>query len=110
MRLHEAATQVWDEYRRQGPGRVDERLYDAVAAAADVLEETLAALGGDEPLAETVRSMRDLAHRCARTSLGLSFITGEAGLIARPDQHAAYERGLATIRAAAERLQGAVGK
>lgn len=104
MRLHDAATRVWDSYREQGPGKVDSELYEAVATAAHALEAALVA--GNEPLTDTVRRVRDLAHRCACTSLGLCFITGEAGLIPRPDQHKAYEEGLAAIRAAADRLRG----
>ena len=94
---------VWHAYREAGPGRVDQALHEPVGAACDALEPALAR----EPAAvrEAVAVARDLAERCACTSLGLSFVSGEAGLIPRRDQHEALESALLTLRERAAQLE-----
>ncbi len=98
---------VWDAYRDAGAGRVEAALYEPVAAAGEALESTLGAATESDPILESVRVAKDLARRCACTSLGLSFISGEAGLIPRRDQHEALERALRTLRERAKELGGA---
>ena len=51
-------------------------------------------------LEEAVGVLALLGARCARRNEGLCFVTGEAGLIPRKDQHAAYEQALAIVRSA----------
>lgn len=116
----DAAAAIWSSYQEVGPSRVDERLFDELKVAMPALSKTLdcqAAMGevtgqlsidSDEPaqvIRETIESTRDLAKRCACTPMGLCFVTGEAGLIPRPDQHDAFEAGLKQLRGWCEKTR-----
>ena len=111
--LAERATVIWDTYQACGPGRVDCQLFDDVDAASKALDGLLqndelikaaSQLTARDPqdwqegLGKAIRQARDLAHRCACRPEGLCFVTGEAGLIPRRDQHAAFEDALEYIR------------
>ena len=96
---------VWEAYLSCGPGNVESVLFDGVDAMAQRLN---ALLENDEFLRNagnlvniepdewraTIERLRDLSYRCAGTPQGLCFITGEAGLIPRKDQHEAFEQAL----------------
>lgn len=88
-RLVQAAEIVWAEYQKVGPSKVGAKLYDAVATAADEIEQSSHQFGNKTT--ENVKQLRDLCYRCACTPMGLCFVTGEAGLIPRKDQHEAFE-------------------
>ncbi len=96
---------VWNAYQSCGPGSVERTLFDGVDAIAQSLN---ALLDNDELFRDVsnlvnidpdewranIERLRDLCYRCACTPQGLCFITGEAGLIPRKDQHETFERAL----------------
>lgn len=102
--LHDRASRIWRLYLENGPGRVPDVLYDNVDSAARLLNVQL----GIDPLRRMIDQMDldvsqlertigdtvEFARRCAATPIGLSFISGEAGLIPRRDQHLAFEASL----------------
>lgn len=106
----QAAEAVWLSYQTHGPGHVAADLHEPVELAATKTRAFLDAepvdLGGAEAaLRQSVDQLVDLSHRFAHTSLGLCFVTGEAGLIPRPDQHRAFETALSTVRDCVAELQ-----
>lgn len=114
----EHAEALWQDYKSLGPGKLDRCSWDGVAAAASEIESTI----GDPDVARwlkqldrgtalcdelqaEVKQLSRLARACACTPQGLSFITGEAGLIPRRDQHQAVESGLLKLRDMASQLR-----
>jgi hypothetical protein len=96
---------VWEAYQSCGPGNVESALFESVDVMAQVLnssfenEELIRDVSNfvnmkpDEWWAK-IEQLRELCYRCACTPQGLCFITGEAGLIPRKDQHEAFESAL----------------
>jgi hypothetical protein len=121
-RLCESAESLWKDYQIQGPGRIDAVSFDHVQAAAEELETALGRTTLPERLADIVnepaawiRELQDcvsllceLSRRCACTPQGLSFITGEAGLLPRRDQHEAFEQTLIRLRREAQLVDSAI--
>ena len=106
--LAEAGQSLWARYQVVGPGKVDAAYFDAVQAAAEQLEAVLIETEpphGLQDLHDCSARLRDLSRRCACMPQGLSFITGEAGLIPRRDQHEAMEQALRELRQAAVSLR-----
>ena len=114
------ASAVWTAYQANGPGRVDRSLFDSVESAYQALDElsgdgrfmesVIESLGLDknewpERLLQATRQAHDLARRCVCRPEGLSFITGEAGLMPRRDQHAAFEQAIGLLREQCRQLQ-----
>ena len=103
--LLECLERIWDEYCRRGPGQVESSLFDGVNQLAHRFDEQYIQFASsnprdalsDDPRPIVVELCR-LARRCACTSEGLYFVTGEAGLIRRKDQEQAYAEGLSRIR------------
>lgn len=99
----EGVSAVWDAYQEHGPGQVDESLFDAVPDAAAAVETYLARTAASdgsasaEALIAAVHTLVSLSRQCATSPQGLCFITGEAGLIPRRDQHEAFERALQLV-------------
>lgn len=108
----ECGTRVWNAYQADGPGRVDETLFDPIEAPSGEIARLLKdprilhavrRLSGDDTdewideLCVAVERVYDLTYRCAKRPEGLCFITGEAGLIPRRDWHAAMEDSLRLI-------------
>jgi|GEM_PF-4374362 hypothetical protein len=92
--LYQSLLDIWTRYLDAGVGSVDEQLYQPFSAAA--AEVTLALASSDEfddsivSLAQFqvhFQAAEKLARMCANTPQGLSFVTGEAGLIPRLDLH-----------------------
>ncbi len=107
------AGRIWTAYQVSGPGGVERESFDGVDASASELRrllgnaELIGAVGqltGNDPerwlheLADAVGRAHDLSYRCACTSLGLCFITGEAGLLPRRDQHESFQQALGILR------------
>ena len=117
--LAEAGQLLWSRYQDVGPGRVAAGYYEAVQTAAQQLDEALPANDAphwlakvtDQPsvwldeLRDCAARLADLARRCACTPQGLSFVTGEAGLLPRRDQHEAFEGALRELRERAAGLK-----
>ena len=102
---------IWNRYQQDGPGRLSAAMISPVDSAAEDIEQLICQL--DRPdvqgldvsgLRTSIRETTKLARRCACTSQGLCFISGEAGLIPRRDQHVAFEKGLELTRLSIERL------
>ena len=102
---------VLDAYQDHGPGGVADRLYEAVRLDRERLMSCLETF----PVPETVdeRCLRAaiddtdrLAKQCATTSSGLCFVTGESGLIPRPELLAKYQDGLQALAAATHQAIG----
>ena len=91
---------VWEAYQSCGPGNVDNELFGGVDEMAQALNSpfeneelirdvsNLVNVDSDEWRIKIER-LRDLCYRCVCTPQGLCFITGEAGMIPRKDQHEA---------------------
>ncbi len=94
-RYMQAAQQLWQSYQRHGPGKVPADLVDQLDTAWRSLEPAL------EPMAPESRhafcTLHRLLTKAGVDSAGLSFVTGEAGLIPRPDLVQAVERTLAQL-------------
>ena len=113
--LLEHTTAVWDRYQQNGPGRLESDLFQKVEGAARRLEQLLGdpqardsiqATGLDRGEIEgTIRQTTELARRCACTPQGLCFISGEAGLIPRRDQHEAFDTALERLRQSVQQLR-----
>lgn len=100
--FYRAAKKLWERYLRVGPGAVEAFYLSQVESAAAAwfeADDTVAT--GD--LASDVRILLDLARRCVDTPNGLCFVSGEAGLVPRRDQHAQYERCLNNLAVQDER-------
>ena len=88
------------------PGSAEPLVEAAKALIGSDAIPTRWALTGDGPetrppsLEKAIGELAPLGARCARRNEGLCFVTGEAGLIPRKDQHAAYEQALAIVRRA----------
>lgn len=98
-RFVRAASDVWQAYQQRGPARVGAEMFEPVRAAAGGLERLLEDAGTlpEERRAgvlAAVRASTESARRCACTPQGLCFISGEAGLIPRRDQVAAFQEAL----------------
>ena len=93
----DAASAIWNAYLQSGPYSLDPELYRPLDAAAGELQ-SLARQSGEQEVVEAVGQLCELARRCVSTPMGLCFVTGEAGLIPRRDQHAAYENALEMLR------------
>jgi len=101
QQLHTPLTTVWQTYQEAGPGNVDAALFQPIAATAPA---ALQAASGNAPLTAAINTAVDLTRRCATQSQGLCFVTGEAGLLPRRDQHEKLEAALTAIAAAVEQL------
>lgn len=89
---------IWSAYQQNGPGTLEpawgHRL-DAVNQRINSLSPSDANSQGDSSARNRLRErLSNLAQRCVRDSEGLSFITGEAGLIPRKDLHDEFRVGL----------------
>ncbi len=109
---------LWAEYQALGPGNLRQDLFAGIEARSRSIHDSLQsaehrrtvsklldAIRGDEVVGDdaakhllsSIEVARELAYRCACTETGLSFVTGEAGLIPRKDQHAAMDRAIETL-------------
>lgn len=96
----DAADALWAEYLRTGPGTLKtESLVPFDAALAAIRADTSAV---PDKLQAVIAELDDLLHRCVERTEGLSFVTGEAGLIPRRDLHDKCEAALAQLRRASE--------
>lgn len=103
QKLLDSLDQIWRVYRESGPGSVDSALFEGVEPTAARLVDSLSTEhDGDMRLIEAINTSVDLARRCVQRPEGLCFITGEAGLVPRPDLYEKFETALATIRAAVD--------
>ena len=115
------SSEVWEAYQTLGPGKLESQRWEPIDAEAKRLsallqnDEILATLResiGTEPepwldqLRLAVDTLLDLTRRCATRPEGLCFITGEAGLIPRRDQHQQLEESLDLLRQRLVQLNG----
>jgi len=113
----EHAETLWRDYLRLGPGKLEPGNSTGVfSAAAEIgytirdpdvarwLEQLHRGKELRDELQTQVEQLTRLARACVSTPQGLSFITGEAGLMPRKDQHEAFASGLAKLHAMAARL------
>ena len=89
-----AVSRVWKTYQQQGPGQLSaEELEPVEQAFAELEFESL-----PEGLVACVQQLHTLAQRSVLRPEGLSFVTGEAGLLPRKDLHAAFDESLGWLR------------
>ena len=89
-----AVSCIWEAYQQQGPGKLaPEELEPVEQAFAELEFESL-----PEGLVACVQQLHTLAQRSVLRPEGLSFVTGEAGLLPRKDLHAAFDESLAWLR------------
>lgn len=93
--LYAAAFEFWQDYLKQGPGQ----LTPEDLANFESLRDAWEAGHPDETLMSACSELAELFHRCVHRSEGLSFVTGEAGLIPRMDLHARCEHLLRVLEA-----------
>ena len=101
-----STAEVWRTYKDAGIKPISPHLYERTVDAMTGMEAMLAnpafiemlsnSVNDDlnqwrQRLSKAVATAHDLTYRCACTPIGLNFVTGEAGLIPRRDQHAAFE-------------------
>jgi len=108
-------TTIWKQYQQHGPGRVRSDLFDPVDSTANRLKPLLHQLAAVDSLqtggvdlveiGATIRLTTELARRCACTPQGLCFISGEAGLIPRKDQHDVIESALQRLSRCVRQLR-----
>ena len=102
--LSDAAESLWQEYLAKGPGCFDDNRLAPFETALITSLESLAvcdALPRGDWLVEfdaAVGELQPLLKRCVERSEGLSFVTGEAGLIPRRDLHERCEFSLDALR------------
>jgi len=79
--LYDAARELWEDYLKQGPGKLSneamEPFWARKAALPTDASDVFFVLADLEPL----------LRRCVERSEGLCFVSGEAGLIPRRDLH-----------------------
>lgn len=94
--VYKAAQQIWTMYLELGPGKLaDTCLNDYETAKRQFLEAASSELRPS--FQASLGELTDLLHRCVHRSEGLCFVTGEAGLIPRKDQHERCEALLAQL-------------
>lgn len=86
---------IWAAYLQHGPGKLDPKLLLPLDAAIMSVRHSLAVRDADsaatqgdswrEDINATICTIEVLLHRCIERTEGLSFVTGEAGLIPRHD-------------------------
>ena len=114
-RFIDCAAAVWADYLTHGPGRLSASAYEPVQSAAEALDQTLhdteviaflqqVDVFDRHQIAQIAHRLDRLARSCACTRHGLCFITGEAGLIPRTDQHKMFESYLAELREITRRI------
>lgn len=115
--LH-SAEMLWKQYQRVGPGKVDSTFFDTLELAAkrltqaceDVTKADTAKtlFPGDRTrfseFINAIDTVLRLAKRCACSPQGLSFVTGEAGLIPNKQLHREFENQLAKLERARDWL------
>ena len=83
-----AAEQLWSQYLQVGPGQLTPDAWHPIKDATDELNHLLSPDSNPNAnLLASVEELQKLLHRCVHQSEGLSFVTGEAGLIPRRDLH-----------------------
>ena len=88
---------IWSMYLEHGPGSVDRSHFEALQATSRVMCASIQPHGD---LTESVSQLEGLCKQIACTPQGLSFISGEAGLVPRRDLHDRFVRNLDVLRAA----------
>ena len=87
----------WRTGKPGGPGSLEAKSFEPVAATAEGLVDLLQQSETTPDCADAehaVREICELAERGACRLEGLCFITGEAGLIPRKQDHQSYETAL----------------
>lgn len=108
--LAQTANQFWQEYLRVGPGVLNsdalQPFTEKLAKATELAAADQTSLPEDWQIRfeKIIGDLEPLLRRCAERTEGLSFVTGEAGLIPRKDQHALCETSIAMIRELADEL------
>ncbi len=107
-----ATADVYERYQQFGAGNLEPALFDRVDSAGkevvrvlddEALVDKICAKLNAAPaewrdeLASLVETATDLARRCVHFPQGLNFITGEAGMIPRRDQHESFVAALARL-------------
>ena len=89
-----AAESLWEQYLELGPGKLSSEDHETVNAHF----ESCQSLELPEPITKQLCLTHELTRRCAVRPEGLCFITGEAGLIPRKDQHQSLQSAMVAIR------------
>ena len=91
--LHRSLLAIWTQYQEAGVGSINEQLYERFSSAVDNVQSVLESERSDESspsrdeFENHLKVATKLTRMCAKTPQGLSFVTGEAGLIPRRDLH-----------------------
>ena len=106
--LAETSESLWAKYLEAGPGKLapdlltplDAGLNSVRTAIADhkAGPSTIPVEAWRDELNATISTIENLLHRCVERTEGLSFVTGEAGLIPRRDLHEQCEAALTRLR------------
>lgn len=95
LAFHQAAARLWENYLAHGPGKLDPQLWLLLTREYERIKE----LGGPLPteIDYAVEMLVKLSRRCAERPEGLCFVTGEAGLVTRWDEHQRFDEALAIV-------------
>jgi hypothetical protein len=113
----EGAERIRQEYAQLGPGGVAPQRYDVVNQSYQRLMEVVATSDARSwaslslgTFTEALETARERAWQCACTQQGLSFVSGEAGLIPRQDWHRSFDSALEMLRRIHGELSAQAGR
>ena len=102
LQLSNEAESLWNKYLELGPGKLPKDGFEPIGSLLGELRRRLSGL--DEPRKgwsedfESASNDLHLLRRCVERAEGLSFVTGEAGLIPRRDLHERCEAAIHSLR------------
>lgn len=96
------AVLLWNRYLEVGPGKLGQADFDPVDAALQRVNESFSKSSQvndrQDELRAAIDDLAELLRRCVERTEGLSFVTGEAGLIPRKDLHQRCDNAISTLR------------
>ena len=103
--IHELVQQaetLWKRYLELGPGKLRKEEFDPLDVAIQRVNQNLSTQAQSidcmDELRGAIDDLADLLRRCVERTEGLSFVTGEAGLIPRKDLHQRCDAAICTLR------------
>ena len=94
--FYREVSQLWQLYVSRGPGNVEPQALENVVVAYEVIMRQPDSLTSVQQ--DAVDVLYRLSRRCVESPAGLSFVTGEAGLIPNPSLHRDFENALYCLR------------
>ena len=93
-RFVDLADHLWNQYLDTGPGGMANIDFLELKLAHEAVAKTVQS----EELTEALEVILQLSRRCVNDPQGLCFLSGEAGLVPRPDLYRKFEQALDLVR------------